>query len=245
MKKTALLFLISILVIVGLMGYRNSSSEQANSQGRYFNERLATITQEDTGAIPIEGYDANLLLSAFPGFEEADFDGVITFNGRYVYTNDTLLYERDNTEPITSAERTVSSAGYGMLLEQVALRLNMPAVTEDDVDAIILLLNTSKHIQTGIDQSASALNVMVTPHEVLEDSRCAVDVVCISAGTVRVRATLESGLGTANQIFQLNQPITTEAEDVILKRVEPEALQGVEIDPSDYVFIFEIKKRKK
>jgi len=98
-------------------------------------------------------------------------------------------------------------------------------------------------LETRIDQGASGLDVKVTPHEVLEDSRCPIGATCVWAGTVRVRATLESGLGTANQVFELNAPVTTEAEVIELVQVMPEARLDVAIRPADYRFIFRVAKR--
>ena len=96
---------------------------------------------------------------------------------------------------------------------------------------------------TKIDQGASGLDVKVTPNEVLEDSRCPVDVTCIQAGTVRLSATLESGLGRTQQIFKLNTPITTEAEEVTLIKVLPEKYSNKVIELKDYQFIFKVRKR--
>lgn len=111
----------------------------------------------------------------------------------------------------------------------------------DDIDENAT--STSKVVEARIDQSVSALGVKITPLEVVEDSRCPSDVVCIWAGTVKVRATLESGLGSAEQIFELNQPVTTEAEIITLVSVEPETKAGVKIEPSQHVFHFQITKR--
>ena len=111
---------------------------------------------------------------------------------------------------------------------------------------------TNSPVQTGgqssiaiarINQTLGALDVKVTPTEVVEDSRCPAGVQCIQAGTVRVRVKLESGLGTANEIFTLNQPITTEAEQVTLISVQPEPVAGQTRDPQEYVFTFKIEKR--
>lgn len=99
-------------------------------------------------------------------------------------------------------------------------------------------------IETKIDQGASALDVKVVPLDVLEDSRCPQGVQCIWAGTVRVRALLQSGLGDANQIFELMKPITTEAEQVMLIEVLPQAEAGKTIDLSAYAFRFKIEKRE-
>lgn len=98
-------------------------------------------------------------------------------------------------------------------------------------------------VTTRIDQGASALDVNVVPLEVLEDSRCPQDVQCIQAGTVRIRAQLTSGLGQANQIFELEKPITTEAEEVTLIQVTPIPKAGETISLSAYEFVFRITKR--
>ncbi|MFA5998302.1 MAG: hypothetical protein WC814_02865 [Candidatus Paceibacterota bacterium] len=98
-------------------------------------------------------------------------------------------------------------------------------------------------LEAQIGQEVSGLDVRVTPLTVLEDSRCPLDVVCIQAGTVRVRARLISGLGTAMQEFKLGQPITTEAESITLTQVIPQPKAGIKIQDSEYVFSFEVAKR--
>jgi hypothetical protein len=92
-------------------------------------------------------------------------------------------------------------------------------------------------------EQVSALGVHLTPLTLLEDSRCPVDVQCIQAGTVRIQATLTSGLGTANQEFKLGQTITTEAESITLVNVVPVKKAGTAVKTSDYVFTFSITKR--
>jgi hypothetical protein len=98
-------------------------------------------------------------------------------------------------------------------------------------------------VVTGLGQEVGILGVVVTPQEVKEDSRCPADVQCIQAGTVKVRAFLRSGLGTADEVFELNKPITTEVEEVTLVQVEPQNLAGKPIVNRDYVFYFQIRKR--
>ncbi len=102
-------------------------------------------------------------------------------------------------------------------------------------------LETMLHAK--IDQGASGLDVKIVPTEVLEDSRCPLDVNCIQAGTVKIKAILESGLGKANQVFQLSNPITTEAEEITLVKVLPEKYSSKKIDSSDYEFTFKVRKR--
>ncbi len=102
---------------------------------------------------------------------------------------------------------------------------------------------TEVELEARLNRSVSALGVTITPRQVLEDSRCPVDVTCIQAGTVRVRADLTSGLGAANQIFELGKPITTETEIVELIGVGPQSISGRQIDASQYRFTFRISKR--
>ena len=98
-------------------------------------------------------------------------------------------------------------------------------------------------VSVGINESISGLGVTLTPKEVLEDSRCPLGVECIWAGTVRLQAALSSGLGTANQVFELGEPITTEAEIVTLVAVRPAPVSTIVINTNEYEFDFFIEKR--
>lgn len=98
-------------------------------------------------------------------------------------------------------------------------------------------------LEVRIGKEAAGLGVRIAPISLLQDSRCPIDVVCIQAGTVKMRARLASGLGTSTQEFTLGRPITTEAETVTLTAVLPQPMAGVKIKESEYVFRFEIAKR--
>lgn len=98
-------------------------------------------------------------------------------------------------------------------------------------------------VETRIDQGAAALDVTVTPRELLEDSRCPIGVQCIWAGRVRVAVDISSGLGTAHETYEIGTMITTEAEAITLVEVAPAPRADTELKPSDYTFIFEIEKR--
>jgi hypothetical protein len=93
------------------------------------------------------------------------------------------------------------------------------------------------------DQEIKTLDVSIIPRSVIEDSRCAQDVTCIWAGTVRVSATLTSGMGSTLQTFELNKPITTEAEKITLIDVKPYPVSTQKIKNADYIFTFKIEKR--
>jgi hypothetical protein len=86
--------------------------------------------------------------------------------------------------------------------------------------------------------------------EVLEDSRCPVDVQCIQAGTVRVKTSVTRN-ASGNQYtteFKLGQVLSvasTEREigTLLLTEVQPIKKSTVQINSSDYIFTFKMEKR--
>lgn len=98
-------------------------------------------------------------------------------------------------------------------------------------------------VTTKMDQPITALGVTITPREILEDSRCPINAVCIQAGTVRVRADVQSSLGASSQIFQLDKETAAGTESIKLVKVEPSNLAGQPIAKNTYVFHFRITKR--
>lgn len=215
-------------------------------QAAYFQEQIIVRGVADIGQ-PIEGFDAGLLEAAFPGLVSADFAEVATFEGHYTLGTSTTadpVFVRDTVTAISSAERTVSAEGYGTLLMNLSERLGLPVGTKNEVDTLIDRIDTGERLRARIDERVSLGDVAVTPLAVLEDSRCALDVTCVQAGTVRVRVLLESGLGVAEQEFELSRPITTEAELVELVAVAPTPESTTEIAAQDYVFTFSVRIRE-
>jgi hypothetical protein len=94
-----------------------------------------------------------------------------------------------------------------------------------------------------IGQKVSAMGVSITPHEIVEDSRCPQGVQCVWAGTVKVRSTLEGGMGVSPVTFEIGFPISTEAEFITLTQVSPYPTAGTPTNPDTYRFTFEISKR--
>ncbi len=97
-------------------------------------------------------------------------------------------------------------------------------------------------VTAALNQKVSALGVSITPLEIISDSRCPAGVQCIWAGTVEVKAKIESALGASTMTLKLGEPITTEAETITLKDVTP-AKTSEAIPGSSYRFIFEVAKR--
>lgn len=98
-------------------------------------------------------------------------------------------------------------------------------------------------VKLHLNQTARFADISVTPTAVVEDSRCPAGVQCIQAGTLRVRLSVHSGMGTSTPIIKLGETVTTEAETI--KFVSSDPLKTTTgISPADYVFTFDIEKGK-
>lgn len=242
-----LVVVVGILVQMGNLAGNGVNKDENNSGtsdefGGYFMDQMIVKGVADIG-MPIEGFDANLLIRAYGGLKSSDFASVEAFEGHYEVQGNEVVFVRDQASPISSAEKTISNEGFATLLKNVSSRLNIKISSNDDIDVLIETINTNEGIAVRIGETGEALGIRITPLEMLEDSRCPSDVQCIQAGTVRVRVKLESGLGIATQEFELNKVITTEVENITLTRVEPQTIAGKKVLDGEYVFYFEISKR--
>jgi membrane-bound inhibitor of C-type lysozyme len=89
--------------------------------------------------------------------------------------------------------------------------------------------------------TTSDTNATVTVLELVEDSRCASDVECIQAGTVRVKARVSRNGKTEDAIFTLNEPKIISGTTVTLSKVSPERISGIALTFKDYKFTFAIE----
>ena len=86
---------------------------------------------------PLEGFNAFIYLEAFPGFEESDFDGVKTLEGIYKIEGGKFNYVRTAGNPVTSAEETISEAGYKTLLQNFSIRVGVEVAAEEDIATLL------------------------------------------------------------------------------------------------------------
>jgi hypothetical protein len=140
-----------VIIVIGfsVLYYSFVSTEQKDTNPeitQYFQEEMFKASTSG-GLIPIEGFDAGLLLGAFPDLVAADFDGVQAFEGVYTIEDNQAVFKRTQSQPISSAESTVSTEGYVTLLENVSTRLNLPVQTEADIDALIIEISSSDSLK--------------------------------------------------------------------------------------------------
>jgi hypothetical protein len=92
-----------------------------------------------------------------------------------------------------------------------------------------------------INEKGSVFGVTLTPLEILEDSRCPIDVQCIQAGTLRVLVIIETSDNTSEQELAFNEVVNTEDNEITLVQVNPITDSSSSIDSSEYTLTFKIK----
>lgn len=85
-------------------------------------------------------------------------------------------------------------------------------------------------------------NLIVTPEQVVEDSRCPMNARCVWAGRVVLRTQVE-GAGTSDSVdLILGEPYRIAGGNLALTSVMPEHVAGEETKPGDYIFGFEFTR---
>ena len=95
---------------------------------------------------------------------------------------------------------------------------------------------------SSLNQKISVNGVIITTLEVMEDSRCPVDVQCIQAGTVRLRVMLQSRDVKEEMIINLGTASLFMKKSVELVRVFPVRSSKQPISDGSYRFTFSIKE---
>jgi hypothetical protein len=92
----------------------------------------------------------------------------------------------------------------------------------------------------GLGQAATVGGATIRPIQVIEDSRCPVDAVCVWAGRLILLAEVDyrGGSETFRGNLTLGEPLRVGLEAVTLVAAEPAPLAGKPIDPRAYRFTF-------
>lgn len=106
----------------------------------------------------------------------------------------------------------------------------------------------SPHTSTftlALHEIGSTFGTSVTPLEVIEDSRCPMDAMCIQQGQARVRVQTVDGMGTSTAVITLaaTEPITTEVASLWLTEVMPYPMASDPTEPEQYRFTFRVEAR--
>jgi len=92
----------------------------------------------------------------------------------------------------------------------------------------------------GLGQVAKAGGVTIRPIQVIEDSRCPTDVVCVWAGRLVLLAEVSYRGGSEEYRgnLTLGEPMVLGPETVTLVAAEPAPVAGRKVDPGTYRFTF-------
>lgn len=90
----------------------------------------------------------------------------------------------------------------------------------------------------GLGQVARIDGIRVRPLAVVEDSRCPINVVCVWAGRLVVRAEVRGGNWRQTRDFELGKPQAIAHGQLTLVAAEPSKMAGSEADPRAYRFTF-------
>lgn len=141
--KNILLWIVGVVVVLWagffLLNnyiYNEKQADEATTLDIYFEEGMITRGVAEVGQ-PIEGFDAGLLMMAYPGLVPSDFDGVETFEGVYEIEGEEVVFVRTQTQPITSAEKAISRDGYATLLDNLSSRFDLLITSESQIDELI------------------------------------------------------------------------------------------------------------
>lgn len=76
-------------------------------------------------------------------------------------------------------------------------------------------------VTLALGETAAFRGFLVTPTQVVEDSRCPAGVYCIQAGTVRVSIDINASMGTTTKVVKLGDSITIGNEKITFTSVDP------------------------
>ena len=96
----------------------------------------------------------------------------------------------------------------------------------------------------GLGQTASVGGVQIRPLQIVEDSRCPVNAVCVWQGRLRVEVEIDArgGSETHRTILTLREPITIDRGTLTMVEAHPVKLDAP-VEPESYRFTFRFEPR--
>ena len=93
----------------------------------------------------------------------------------------------------------------------------------------------------GLGQTVYANGLRVRPVEVVEDSRCPIDALCVWAGRVVVRTEVIGGSWRQTRDLEMGKPQQAADGTLTLVSVQPSKRADVPVDPRSYRFAFDFQ----
>lgn len=110
-----------------------------DSLAHLFSETLREGVDERVG-VPIEGYEPSMLIAAYPGLVETDFEDVEASIGKYVVVDGTLVHVTPPGALLHSAASAIGRNGYATLLKNLATRLHIDLSEDGTLTQVMIAI---------------------------------------------------------------------------------------------------------
>ena len=261
MTTKTLLTILAVLVIITALAFVSAIFIPTT---RTLSEREAVDTvllkypelaQYQTTSLPPSSIDAKQTKlgwvlgfirrgSGLPGIIDArcysvDNNKNITAVGEFKKESTTTIVDSINLETCAPLEVTSSQASSSVSTS--GLSVSIPGVTPSSPIAGPVMPPVKKGIYLG--DVVSFGFVSIRPISIEEDSRCPVDVVCIQAGTIRLKIQVTTSTSSSINIIKLGQEFITQGSKITLTNVFPDKRSTVNILDKDYNFNFHVVRQ--
>lgn len=127
-----------IIVAIGIYWWQRGDAglvQPPSKDSAEFASKIQNFVVRNIGQ-PIEGFNAEIYLRAFPGLTEEDFNGVETSEGKYVYSDGELNFTRRSVTHRSSAEQAITKRGHETLFNNARARLGGDLFVDDIISRI-------------------------------------------------------------------------------------------------------------
>lgn len=140
-------------------------------------------------------------------------------------------------------EMKVTNALPDILNKEVIVSGKFISENKFEINSLIKLLEEDQAVSNiSIGQTKNINGVSVTLHEVVQDSRCPVDVNCIEAGAITAKVTFKSGAQTKTFNMASDEiPQQFGGKKVSIIDVNPPLVSSIQPNKNNYIVTFEVK----
>lgn len=115
----------------------NENGQSVGAPTEHFMTMMQQKVVREIGQ-PIEGFEPFMYLRVYPKLLPVDFDTVEAELGLYSVDEEGIIYTRHaDVTLVHSAERAITPYGMGILLENIAARLDLPIETTEEIDTLL------------------------------------------------------------------------------------------------------------
>lgn len=179
---------------------------------------------------------------------------LIAVLGKYFLITHSLDLDSNSGQPLAVCTLEARVCADGTTVGRSGLACEFEACPEVPVEnetptstatSTILVNTNSKSVPDSafsdvVNRTYTKNNISITPLEVIEDSRCPLGVMCIQAGTVRLKVKLQTGFIKNEATLTLGKSFMFSGQEITLLAVEPIARRSDSLETRNYTFNFTV-----